>query len=183
MPLTEQSQIEKAVTQLQKEYDSDAFRYLYDQLSGKLYYVCLRYMKDETEAKDALQEVFIIIHEKIKAFKNQGSFEGWAKKIAVRQCIYKLKKKKINIELSETDTPITEQGEFDSHIAEKQIQEKLKWALQQLPDGYRTIVNLYILEGYSHPEIAEMLNINEGTSRSQLNRAKAALRKLISARK
>lgn len=183
MPLSAQSKIEKAVKTLQKSYDSEAFRYLYDQLSGKLYYVCLRYLKDETDAKDVLQEVFIIIHEKIKTFKNEGSFDGWAKRIAVRHCIYYLKKKDIHIELNEVKVPVDEQTDFDSDIEEQHTQKKLKWALQQLPDGYRTIINLYILENYSHAEIAKMLSINESTSRSQLNRAKAALRKLISVRK
>lgn len=181
MPVT--NKLLDTVLELQEEYNSEAFRYLYDKLSPKLYYVCLRYMKNEAEAKDALQETFVIIYEKIGLFKGSGSFEGWAKKIAVRHCIYCLKKKKISIELTEVKTPFTEQKEFDIDIEEAHIKTQLKNALQQLPDGFRTIINLYILEGYTHPEIAEMLNINEGTSRSQLNRAKAALKKLISARK
>lgn len=183
MPVTKANKLLDAVLELQEKYNSETFRYLYDELSPKLYYVCLRYMKDEAEAKDALQETFVIVYEKIGSFKGNGSFEGWAKKIAVRHCIYCLKKKKINIELMDCQIPYTVQKEFDIDLQEANLKIQLKKALQQLPDGFRTIVNLYILEGYSHPEIAEMLNINEGTSRSQLNRAKAALRKLISARK
>ncbi len=183
MSVTRAKKLLDNVLKLQEKYNSEAFRYLYDELSPKLYYVCLRYMKDEAEAKDALQETFVIIYEKIDTFNGSGSFEGWAKKIAVRYCIHCLKKKKISTELKEYQTPFTEQKEFDIDLQEAHIKSQLKTALQQLPDGFRTIINLYILEGYTHPEIAEMLNINEGTSRSQLNRAKAALRKLISARK
>ncbi|NOQ72345.1 MAG: sigma-70 family RNA polymerase sigma factor [Crocinitomix sp.] len=183
MQVTTADKLLDAVLELQEKYNSETFRFLYDELSPKLYYLCLRYLKNEAEAKDALQETFVIIHEKISLFKGLGSFEGWAKKIAVRHCIYCLKKKKISTKLMEHQTPFTVQKEFDIDLQEAHIKTQLKAALQQLPDGFRTIINLYILEGYTHPEIAEMLNINEGTSRSQLNRAKAALRKLISARK
>ncbi len=183
MPTTTTDKLQHAVIQLQKKYNSEAFKEIYDQLSPKLYYICLRYLKDKDESKDALQEVFVTIHEKINSYGNRGSFEGWAKKIAVRHCIYLLKKNKKNFELNDGQVPFEEQKEFDADIQDKKIKEQLKQALIALPDGYRTIVNLYVLEGYSHPEIAEMLAISEGTSRSQLNRAKAALKKLISARK
>lgn len=183
MPVTTAKKLLDCVLELQEKYNSETFKQLYDELSPKLYYVCLRYLKNEAEAKDALQETFVIIYEKLSAFNASGSFEGWAKKIAARHCIYCLKQKKINSELMGHQIPYTEQKEFDIDLTETAIKVKLKNALQALPDGYRTIVNLYILEGYTHPEIAEMLDINEGTSRSQLNRAKAALKKLISARK
>ena len=176
MPVTTANKLLDAVLELQEKYNSETFKYLYDELSPKLYYVCLRYLKDEAQAKDALQETFVIIYEKLSHFKANGSFEGWAKKIAVRHCIHCLKKRKINIELMEHQTPFTEQKEFDTELQQANIKTQLKMALQKLPDGYRTIINLYILEGYTHPEIAEMLSINEGTSRSQLNRAKAALK-------
>lgn len=183
MQVTTPNMLHDAVIKLQKEYNSEVFRCLYDRLAPTLYAVCLRYMKDGDEAKDVLQETFVIIYEKIKTFKNEGSFEGWAKRIAVRHCIYHLKKHKMTIDIRDNDLPYTEQKDFDLDLQETEIKKQLKNALKQLPDGFRTIINLYVLEGYSHPEIAEMLNINEGTSRSQLNRAKAALRKLISARK
>lgn len=183
MRVTNTTMLHDAVTKLQKEYDSEVFRDLYDALAPKLYALCLRYMKDENKAKDVLQESFVIIYEKIKSFKGDGSFEGWAKRITVRQCIYNLKKNVLSVDILEKDLPYTEQKEFDLERHETEIKNKLNNALKQLSDGYRTIINLYVLEGYSHSEIAAMLNINEGTSRSQLNRAKAALRKLISARK
>lgn len=183
MPLTATDTLEQAVLKLQKHYDSDAFRWIYDQISPKLYFICQRYLQDDDEAKDALQEIFIIIYEKINMFTGAGSFEGWAKKITVRYCIYILKKRKLNLAFSEDFTKPVEQKEHDIEIDEQNTTAKIKKALKQLPDGFRTVINLYVLEDYSHVEIAEMLNISEGTSRSQLNRAKAALRKLISARK
>lgn len=172
-----------AVIKLQQEYNSEVFRGVYDLLAPKLYVLCLRYMKNEDEAKDVLQEIFMLIYENIKSYKNEGSFEGWAKRIAVRHCIYHLKKNRISIAINDNDLPFTEQKDFDADLQKTDIKNQLKNALMQLPDGYRMIINLNVLEGYSHVEIAAMLNINEGTSRSQLNRAKAALRKLISARK
>lgn len=183
MEVTNPNMLHDAVFKLQKEYNSEVFRTLYDSLAPKLYALCLRYMKNGDEAKDVLQESFVIIFEKINTFKNEGSFEGWAKQITVRHCIYHLKKNKLSIDIKDNHLQYTEQREFDLDVQETAIKNQLKNALRQLPDGFRTIINLYILEGYSHSEIAEMLNINEGTSRSQLNRAKAALRKLISARK
>lgn len=134
-------------------------------------------MKDEAAAKDALQEVFVIVFEKIKSFKDAGNFEGWLRRITVHHCIYLLKKQKIRLEFKDDYLPPVEQINFDHALEEQQLKEKLKRAIQQLPDGFRTIVNLYIIEDYSHKEIAAMLDISEGTSRSQLNRAKIALRK------
>lgn len=165
------------VRKVQKKYNSEAFRQLYDLLSPQIYAICLRYMKNEDDAKDALQESFVLIYERINDFKEKGSFEGWGKRIAVHQCIYKLKKKKINITLEESHIEFEEQKDFDEQKRKYQIKNKLKEALNKLPDGFRTIINLNIIEGYSHVEIAQMLNISEGTSRSQLNRAKVALKK------
>lgn len=167
------------VQKVQKKYDSDAFRQLYDIMSSQIYAICLRYMKNEDDAKDALQESFVLIYERIKDYKAKGSFEGWAKRITVHQCIYKLKKAKINLPLEENHLTAEKQKEFDEDKNQQQIKNNLKEALGKLPDGYRTIVNLNIIEGYSHVEISEMLNISEGTSRSQLNRAKVALKKLM----
>ena len=183
MPKEEQRKITEAVLKLQKKYNSDAFRYLYDTLSPKIYFICLRYLKNNAEAEDALHESFVIIYDKIKKFEGKGSFEGWAKKIAVRYCLHLLKKQKISIELKDNHAPFTEQKEFDSEKIKNKIKQNVNEALQQLPDGYRTVLNLSIIEGYSHQEIGKLLQIKEATSRSQLNRAKVALRKLISARK
>lgn len=151
MQVTTPNMLHDAIIKLQKGYDSEVFRCLYDGLAPKLYAICMRYMKDEDEAKDVLQETFVIIHEKINTFKNEGSFEGWAKQIAVRNCISHLKKNKISIDIKETHLPFTEQKEFDLDLQEGEIKNQLKNALKQLPDGFRTIINLYVLEGYSHP--------------------------------
>ncbi len=167
------------VQRVQKKYDSEAFRQLYDLLSPTIYGICLRYMKNEDDAKDALQESFVLLYETIKKYEGKGSFEGWAKRIAVHHCIYKLKKRKHLIALTENDTEFEEQKEFDAEQKQRQLKKNLKEALGKLPDGFRTIINLNIIEGYSHVEISKMLNISEGTSRSQLNRAKVALKKLM----
>ncbi len=171
------------VLRLQQKYDAVAFREVYDKLSPKLYFLTIRYLKDTDKAKDALQEIFITIHEKIKQYEGKGSFEGWCKRIAIYHCIGVLKKEKHLFELKDTNLSTYEQEDFDQHEQTKAVEAQLKKALSQLPTGYRTIINLNVIEGYSHPEIAEMLQINEGTSRSQLNRAKRALRELMTRRK
>lgn len=174
---TEQNHLLQAVIRLQKEYNSEAFRLIYDQLYPKLYYICLRYLNDADDADDALQDVFIIVYEKIGSYKGEGNFEGWVKRITVNHCIHRLKKKKLRFALDEKDLPSEEQPSPDKEGVEVEMKEKLQKALSQLPSGFRTVINLSVIEGYAHKEIAEMLGISEGTSRSQLNRAKAALKK------
>ena len=133
-------------------------------------------MKDEAAAKDALQEVFVIVFEKIKSFKDTGNFEGWLRRITVHHCIYLLKKQKIRLEFKDDYLPPVEQINFDHAIEEQQLKEKLKQAIQQLPDGFRTIVNLYIIEDYSHKEIAEMLGISRKAVEKRIYTALAKLK-------
>lgn len=177
MPNTESDTLIKAVIKLQRGYHSEAFKFVYDTLSPKLYFVCLRYLRDTDDANDALQEVFIIVYKKISSYKGEGSFEGWVKRIAVNYCLLVIKRRKIKIELNEENAGYVEQDNVDEALDLEKVKEKLELALLNLPDSFRTIINLFVFEEYSHHEIAKMLSISEGTSRSQLSRAKVALRK------
>lgn len=154
----------------------EAFRYIYNILSPKLYYVCLRYLKSEADAQDVLQETFVIAYRKIDSFNGQGSFEGWIRRIAVNNCLAKLRlnKKEFAESIETQQHQIPEEEEHDTKKEETEA--NLLRALKELPDGYRTIINLAVLEDYSHREISELLHISESTSRSQLARAKAALK-------
>jgi len=173
----------KAVKQVQKDKDSLAFRYIYDTLSPKLYFLTIRYLKSESEAQDVLQESFVTVFMKIKKYKGNGSFEGWVRRIIVNNCLQRLKKNKKTLiskeieinEISDSDTSEELELESDNSTLKKELIQ----AMFKLPDGYRTVLNLYVLEDYTHKEIAQMLNISEGTSRSQLNRAKQALKKIV----
>jgi len=165
------------VIKLQRGYDSKAFRFVYDTLSPKLYFVCLRYLSNVDDANDALQEVFIILFKKISSYKGDGSFEGWTKRIAVNYCLLVIRRRKKKVELNEDNAGYIEQENVEEALDLEGLKDKLELALLNLPEGFRTIINLFIFEEYSHNEIAKMLGISEGTSRSQLSRAKVALKK------
>ena len=157
--------------------DEKAFRAIYDMLSGKMYSLCLRYAGNRADADDLFQEGIIRVYRNLSGFKGLGSFEGWARRIFVNVCLDHLKSKQklIFTELHEnidiTSTELTG--------IKRLTQADLLKIIQQLPNGYRTIVNLYLVEEYNHREIAEILGISEGTSKSQLARAKLILQKSI----
>ncbi len=145
--------------------------------AGKMMTVCLRYANDHQEAEDMLQEAFIKIFSHIEQFKFEGSFEGWIRRIVVNTSLKMLQKKRISfLEINER----TESYEtIDSYGASRLNAEELMKLINTLPTGYRNVFNLNIIEGYSHDEIAEMLNIQASTSRSQLVKARKMLQEKI----
>ncbi|MBN1340020.1 MAG: sigma-70 family RNA polymerase sigma factor [Bacteroidales bacterium] len=151
---------------------------IYRHFSPKMYPICLRFARNKMEADDILQESFIRIFRKLDDFRNEGSFEGWVRKTFVNTAInYFKKNKRINnhYELSEINEPESVcENAFDILS-----QEELLDLIQNLPAGYRTVFNLNVIEGYTHKEIGEMLNISDNTSKSQLARAKQVLREKI----
>lgn len=161
-----------------KQKDALAQKYLYDKYSAKFLGVCKRYFNDLQEAEDAMMEAFMKIFEKITQFRNEGSFEGWLKRIVVNQCLIELRKKSMLFVSVENHS--NENLYSIEEIYSNLNVEDLLVCLQKLPDGYRTVFNLYAIEGYSHQEIAQMLGISEGTSKSQLSRARNMLQKFIS---
>ncbi len=155
-----------------------AQKYLYDKFSGKMMGVCLRYCDNEQEAEDVLQNGFIAVFGNLESFKGSGSFEGWIRKIIVNTALTNLRKNKKfkqNIALDNVEFMLSTPNQIGPDFAARDL---LK-IIQQLPKGSRTVFNLYAIEGYSHIEIANMLNISEGTSKSQYSRARAYLQKVI----
>lgn len=151
---------------------------LYEKFSRKMMGVCLRYCDSTEEAEDVVQNGFISIFENIESFRGSGSLEGWVRKIMVNTAltnIRKNKKLKQNIELDSVEFMLPSNTHTNDSFATKDL---LK-IIQSLPVGFKTVFNLYAIEGYSHKEIGEMLNISEGTSKSQYSRAKAQLQKII----
>lgn len=150
---------------------------LYDTYSGKMMGVCLRYATDRSRAEDILQEGFIKIFNNLDRFRNEGSFEGWIRRIIVNTAIEHVRKEKYisrHVEIEHAyDIAL------DNSIFENMAAKDLLSLLQQLPPGYRTVFNLYAIEGYTHKEIAEILEIKEGTSKSQLAKARYTLQKMI----
>lgn len=155
-----------------------AQRELYNRFSAKMLSVCYRFAHNREDAEDMLQEGFIKVFSQIHTFENRGSFEGWIRRIMVHTCINILKKnKKFNESVDiihATGVQIREET-VPSIIQAKQVVE----CIRLLPIGYRTVLNLYAIEGYSHREIAQMLEIEESTSRSQYTRAKAMLEDVL----
>jgi RNA polymerase sigma-70 factor (ECF subfamily) len=150
---------------------------LYNRFASKMYGVCLRYAGKAEEAEDILQEGFIKVFNKIGSFRSEGSFEGWVRRIFVNTAIEHFRKKIYLQPITDYEEDTVE-GKYLSvldSLAEKDIIE----LVQQLSPGYRTVFNMYVVEGYTHKQIAEALNISEGTSKSQLSRAKLILQDLV----
>ncbi|MGZ8543825.1 MAG: RNA polymerase sigma factor [Flavisolibacter sp.] len=150
---------------------------LYQRFAPKMYAVCLRYASNTEEAEDILQEGFIKIFNKIGSFRGEGSFEGWIRRIFVNTAIEQFRKKTYLKPITEAEESTVE-GKYLSvldTLAEKDIIR----LVQQLSPGYRTVFNMYVIEGYTHKQIAELLGISEGTSKSQLSRAKLILQDLV----
>ncbi len=157
---------------------------LFKLFYGKLMVVCQRYTNDRDSAQDILQEGFIKIFDKISTFENNGSFEGWLRRIVTNTALdYLRKTKKYNwVEENEINTKeeFIEPGEALERESTIQLKAEVALeAIQQLSPAYQTVFNLYVMEEYSHKEIAEMLGISEGTSKSNLSKAKMNLQKII----
>ena len=150
---------------------------LYERFSPKMYGVCLRYAANAEEAEDILQEGFMKVFKKISSFRGEGSFEGWIRRVFVNTAIEQFRRKLYLQPITEQEENSIE-GKYISvldNLAEKDIIR----LIQQLSPGYRTVFNMYVVEGYTHKQIAEALNISEGTSKSQLSRAKLILQDLV----
>ena len=160
-----------------KNKDRLAQRQVYERFAGRLYAVCKRYLKKDEEAEEALADAFFIIFTKIDQLQNVEFFEGWAKKIAVNQCLQTLRKKE-SILVSIDEETFIEKHLADQH-SESSFEKDILPLLHFLPEGCRTIFNLFAVEGYPHREIAEMLSITEGTSKSQVNFARKKLQELL----
>lgn len=158
-----------------KTNDTKAQGELYKLFSSKLFSVCLKYSRNYVEAEDNLQDAFLTIFNKIEQYKNKGSFEGWLKRITINTVLQRYRNEKV---FDIVNDNIIEDVELE--IDEENLSiDYLLQIIQELPDRYRLVFNLYVLDGYSHKEIANMLNINIGTSKSNLARARQALKHTI----
>ncbi|MDK2771083.1 MAG: sigma-70 family RNA polymerase sigma factor [Flavobacterium haoranii] len=168
--------MDKKLIQACKKQQRDAQRKVYELLAPKLYFLCKRYLKKEEEIEEVLADSFYIIFTKIDQLKEEAAFEGWAKRITTNECLHQIKKN-INFNLYLDDVKFSNQPIADE-LTELEEEDLLK-LVQYLPEGCKTIFNLFVIEGYSHKEISNQLNISEGTSKSQLNVAKSKLKELV----
>ena len=151
---------------------------LYDALSRKMFAVCLRYMGDRDAAEDVLQDGFVTLYSKLDSFSGAGSFEGWARKIFVNTALMSLRRKDVLRNTEEVDAAFGVSSESPTPVQQIGYRELMK-LVSELPPGFRTVFNMYVIEGYSHKEIAEALGVTEVTSRSQLQRARTLLQDKI----
>jgi RNA polymerase sigma factor (sigma-70 family) len=158
-----------------RDNDRKAQYELYNKYSGKMYFVCLRYAEDSDQAQDILQDGFIKVFKNLDKFRGEGSFEGWIRRIFVNTAIEYIRRKIDIKSISETHEESIETKEVNG--LNKLAADDIFKVIQTLPTGYKSVFNMYEIEGYSHKEIAEMLGISEGTSKSQLSRAKQMLKK------
>lgn len=158
-----------------KNNDRKAQEQLYRLYSPKLFAVCLKYSRNYTEAQDNLQEGFLLIFNKIEQYSFKGSFDGWLKRVMIN---YVLQQYRTQTFLSLVNEDAPEEYEVDIENENLSLEYLLK-IIQELPDRYRLVFNLYVIDDYSHAEIAEMLSINIGTSKSNLSRARMILKEKI----
>jgi RNA polymerase sigma-70 factor (ECF subfamily) len=155
--------------------DRKAQAEVYQLFSGKLFALCLKYSKNYTEAQDNLQDGFITIFNKIGQYNSKGSFEGWMKRIVINTALQKYRSKNI-LSLVTEEIPDEIIVEVDEDTVSLDF---LLGIIQELPDRYRMVFNLYVLDGYSHKEISTKLSISEGTSKSNLSRGRFILKEKI----
>ena len=166
------------ILQACKRGDRKAQKQLFDSLAPKMMAVCLRYMGTRDEAEDILQEGFITLFSRLDSYSGEGSFEGWARKIFVNTALMSLRKKDALKMSEDLESAWNVSSDGVTQIQSVGYHELLK-LIAGLPPGYRTVFNLFVVEGYSHKEIAQTLGITEATSRSQLQRARVMLQDKI----
>jgi RNA polymerase sigma-70 factor (ECF subfamily) len=165
--------IHQSVINLAREGNPQALHQLYELYSTAMFNICCRILNNTADAEDMLQEVFIEAFGKLDSFRFESTFGAWLKRITINKCINELKKKKAPIEYNETLPNSADQSYSDDLSEDMNLTvERIKHAMALLPDGYRIVFSLYMMEGYDHEEIASILNISESTSKTQLMRAR-----------
>ncbi len=166
----------KKLIQQCKEQDRKAQSELYRLFASKLFAISLKYSRNKTEAEDNLQEAFLTIFDKIGQFNFKGSFEGWMRRITINTVLQQYRTQRVLNIVSEEQIEGEVSVAIDDHLPSI---DQLLACIQQLPDRYRMVFSLYVLDGFSHKEVADMLGITEGTSKSNLARARMALKEKV----
>lgn len=162
-----------------RDGDRDAHFRIYKLYSKAMYNVGFRILHDEDEAQDVLQEAFISAFKNLSHYRGDAAFGAWLKRIVVNKAINALQKKKHDRMPEHEHFDVVEELP-DQDYGDELTVERVKKGIAQLPDGYRSVLSLYLMEGYDHQEIGDIMGISESTSKSQLNRAKTKLRELLS---
>jgi len=158
--------------------DAKAQKLLFDRYSRKMMGICMRYAGNRPEAEDMLQEGWIKVFRNLGSFRFEGSVEGWIKRVMVNTCLELLRKNKMQYREVEIETA-EEMGSLQVNSSDSLTANDLLKMVHSLPSGFRSVFNLYAIEGYTHKEIGKMLTISEGTSKSQYSRARAQLQRML----
>ena len=168
---------EKELIQQCNANDRRAQRMLYDRFAPLLLSICRRYV-GQSQAEDVMQDSFIRVFQYLVQYRNEGSFEGWIRRVCVNTCIRHLEKaKRMQVDYKSDDMP---EYAVDADVIHQMSADELMQLIDKLPDGYRTVFNLNVIEGFPHKEIAEMLGIEESSSRSQLTKARKYIQRNLS---
>ncbi|MDQ3291927.1 MAG: sigma-70 family RNA polymerase sigma factor [Bacteroidota bacterium] len=156
--------------------EAKAHKTVYEMYAGVMLGICLRYLKNQMDAEEVMLTGFVKVFQHISQFENKGSFEGWMKRIMVNEALGFLRKKEpLHLAIEKDVLQVATEANAEQDLAT----EDLLRMLHELPAGYRAVFNLYAIEGYSHKEIGELLDISEGTSKSQLSKARAMLQRRL----
>jgi RNA polymerase sigma factor (sigma-70 family) len=161
--------------------DSKSQQVVYQKFYGKMLGACMRYSKDREEARDILQDGFLKVFKNIKLYTGSGSFEGWVRKVIINTALDYIRKSKQLVQYVDSDY-VDENAVADESDSSEYLNistEEIMEAVQQLPTAYRTVFNMFVVDGFSHADIAEQLGINIGTSKSNLSKAKMHLKKKL----
>lgn len=174
----EQLNIHRNLIEKSQSGDASAQSQLYKLYAGAMYNICRRMLQDEEEAKDILQESFIHAFEKLNGLREVHTFSAWIKRIVVNNCINTIRKRKlVTTELKEGwDWELEEQDDFEYN---RYKAEAIMEAVELLPDGCKTVLNLYLFEGYDHKEIGQILKVTESASKAQYCKAKSRIRRML----
>jgi RNA polymerase sigma-70 factor (ECF subfamily) len=156
--------------------EGKAQKFVYEKYAGLMLGICLRYLKNQMDAEEVMLNGYVKIFQNVGQFQYKGSFEGWMKRVVINEALGFLRKKEpLHLAIEKDHIQLPSEASAESDLAV----EDLLNLLHELPAGYRTVFNMYAIEGYSHKEIAGMLEITEGTSKSQLSKARAMLQKRL----
>lgn len=175
----EQADISRDIIERSKKGNRQAQYQLYRQYAKAMFNICNRMMNDRADAEDMLQESFSEAFRRLDSFRNESTFGAWLKMIVINRCINEIKRKKAQLEFFDDMSPFEDEEDLTDDQSAGLSPERIKKAMEELPKGSRMIFSLYLLEGYDHQEISEILSISESNSKTQYMRAKQRIKEIL----
>jgi len=178
----EQADISRDIIERSKKGNRQAQYQLYKMYSRAMFNICFRMMNDRSDAEDMLQESFSEAFRRLDSFRHESTFGAWLKMIVINKCINEIKRKKAQLEFFDDMSPFEDEEDLPDEQESGLSPEKIRKAMEGLPKGSRMIFSLYLLEGYDHQEISDILNISESNSKTQYMRAKQRIKEILKTR-